>query len=212
MTTTRPDPTLYMVIRDGARTVRPEPSAHQAKMAYAKHCLTCRHWTQLHPGHGPCVAYHYLYSGQTAPCTCSEFADPEPGRPDQVYTRAQVERMWAYRFNAIKDRLYLMKDGRYAKWDQWCDPERYFAGSGYRLPGEPERPPAPFSAPLEPPAPPITCPGFSMLTESARDLCVDMAPDDQLPAWNLLARMDHDLLLVQPGGNQNDTSFTGRGS
>jgi hypothetical protein len=200
----------YLVIRDGARQVYPEPSAHQAKVADIKRCLTCRHWTQLHPGHGPCVAYRYVYWAQTEPCPCTGFADPEPGRPDQVYTRDQIERMWRYRFEAIKDRLYLMKDGRYAKWDQWCDPERYFAGSGYRLPGDPEPPQPPSeaaTAPLEPPAPPVTCPGFSPLTEAAKALCVEVGTEDQLPAWNLLARMDQDLLLVQPGGNQDVTSF-----
>jgi hypothetical protein len=35
--------------------------------------------------------------------------------------------MLRWRWERVKDRIYLMKDGRYGLLDQWTDQEKYFA-------------------------------------------------------------------------------------
>lgn len=118
-------PETGLALRDGARQSSPNRARYRAAVASLKHCLTCHHRALFHPGHGPCVTR----SGATndLPCGCAAFQDPEPGRPDRVYTRDQIDRMLRFRFERVKDRLYLMKDGRYGVLDEWTDKEKYFA-------------------------------------------------------------------------------------
>jgi hypothetical protein len=115
-------PETGMALRDGARQYQVDLTAYRAAAMARKFCLTCHHWSQLHPDHGRC-------QGRTlVPCGCPEFNDPEPGRPDQVYTRDQIDRMWRWRWEEIRNRVYLLVDGRYGLIDPWTDPEKYFAG------------------------------------------------------------------------------------
>jgi hypothetical protein len=51
------------------------------------------------------------------------------GRPDRVYTRDQVDRMLRYRWEAVKDSIYLLRDGR---WDEWSS-EEWKANPGQRF-------------------------------------------------------------------------------
>jgi hypothetical protein len=120
-------PETGMALRDGARRSSPDKSRYLAVAEQTKFCLrpSCGHWARLHPGHGPCQGF--IIGGDIRPCGCEEFADPEPGRPDQVYTRDQVDRMLRWRWERVKDRVYLMKDGRYGLLDPWTDKNKYFA-------------------------------------------------------------------------------------
>jgi hypothetical protein len=121
-----------MAIRDGARQSRPGGSRYRAVARSVKICLSCHHWARLHPGHGPCVGMFYHSPGHANSCVCAGFVDPEVGRPDRVYTRDQVDRMLRYRWEAVKDRIYLLRDGRYGLWDQWSS-EEWKAKPGQRF-------------------------------------------------------------------------------
>jgi hypothetical protein len=79
-----------------------------------KACLGCHHWLRQHPGRGPCT-------GDRGGCACLGFVDPEPGRPDIIYTRDMIERLPQSRWEAIKDKLYLLRDGRYGVIDAQTD-------------------------------------------------------------------------------------------
>jgi hypothetical protein len=118
-------PETGMALRYGARQSCQDKSSYRAAVAFRKYCLGCNHWAPFHPGHGPCV----VWSGAVndIPCGCPGFQDPEPGRPDNIYTRDQIDRMLRWRFERVKDRIYLMKDGNYGLLDQWTDKEKYFA-------------------------------------------------------------------------------------
>jgi hypothetical protein len=121
-------PETGMAIRDGARCTQPDRSAYRAVTQAYKYCLTCNHWSIMHPGHGVCHGRTYArWHGPNVACGCLQFDDPEPGRPDQVYTRDQIDRMLRFRWEAVKDRVYLMRDGRYGLLDPWTDKEKYFA-------------------------------------------------------------------------------------
>jgi hypothetical protein len=121
-------PETGMAKRDGALQYRPASSRYQVDISSFKYCLTCKHWARMHPGHGPCHGRTYAHwRGPNVPCGCPGFADPEPGRPDQVYSRDQIDRMLRFRWEAKKDRIYLLKDGRYGLLDPWTDKEKYFA-------------------------------------------------------------------------------------
>jgi hypothetical protein len=89
---------------------------------------------RAHPGHGRCLIYqrYVIPWVKRTPCTCTEFGDAEPGRPDVVYTRDQLDRMLRYRYVAIKDRVYLLKDGRYGIWDSQSS-EEWKARPGQRF-------------------------------------------------------------------------------
>jgi N6-adenosine-specific RNA methylase IME4 len=165
---------FHAVSRDGARHNHPSPLRYRAVTAAVKNCLACNHWARFHPGHGPCKAYTYDAS---RPCTCTEFSDPQPGRPDQVYTREQIDRMTTWRWNAQKDRIFLLKDGRYGLWDQWAS-EDWKA----KPPPKAEVPPeAPLPVPEAPPEPePVWVP-----------------PEGWPEPWNLL---EGSLALPDPSG------------
>jgi hypothetical protein len=119
------DPETGMAIRDGARCNRADPARYRAAMVDVKVCRGCSHWARAHPDHGRCL--FFSFKGDLVPCGCQAFVDPEPGRPDRVLTRDQVDRMLRYRWEAIKDRVYLMKDGRYGVLDRYTDRDKYFA-------------------------------------------------------------------------------------
>lgn len=112
-------------VQDGARITHPDPTKRKAVASAVKFCLACPHWAHLHPGHGPCAG-QIRRMAKMDPCTCAGFVDPEPGRPDRVFTREQVDKMPANRWIAIKARVYLMKDGRYGVLDEWTDKDKYF--------------------------------------------------------------------------------------
>jgi len=113
-----------IAIRDGARANAQIGSVYLEAERYVKFCLACPHWLRMHPKHGPCFGRtRDRWRGPSIPCPCPEFVDPEPGRPDRVLTRAQVDRMLRYRFEAIKDKLYLLRDGNYGIWDEWSSEE-----------------------------------------------------------------------------------------
>ena len=125
------NPGSGMAIRDGARQSGPDRSRYKAVAEAHKNCLACPHWDLLHPGHGKCRGY--TYSGAALdPSPCAGFVDPEVGRPDRVYTRDQVDRMLRYRWEAVKDRIYLLRDGRYGLWDEWSS-EEWKAKPGQRF-------------------------------------------------------------------------------
>ena len=152
---------LWYVSRDGARHNHPDPTRYRAVTAAVKTCLACNHWARFHPGHGPCTAYTYDAS---RPCHCAEFSDPQPGRPDQIYTREQIERMRSWRWNAQKDRIFLLKDGHYGLWDKWSS-EDWKAKPAPNVPPEPPEPAPEAPEPPEPPPP---------------------SPWDDHPSWNML--------------------------
>jgi len=119
-------PETGAVILDGARHQTQGGAAYLEAERYVKFCLGCPHWARMHPEHGPCLGYILkgarMY-GQPDPCPCTGFVDPEPGRPDRVFTRAQVDRMLRWRWEAVKDKLYLLRDGNYGVWDSWSSKE-----------------------------------------------------------------------------------------
>jgi hypothetical protein len=90
------------------------PSSWREPSTLVKACLGCPHWLREHPGRGACA-------GGSGTCTCSAFVDPEPGRPDVVYTRDMVDRIPESRWEVIKDQLYLLRDGRYGVVDAQTD-------------------------------------------------------------------------------------------
>lgn len=97
-------------------TVRMFPRPRERSIAHGtseKRCLACNHWVKSHWDHGACTNAHCK--------TCLVFVDPEPGRPDIVFTREQVDKMRADRYRVYRDKLYLMKDGRYGILDRWTD-------------------------------------------------------------------------------------------
>jgi hypothetical protein len=118
-------PETGMALRYGVRQSTPDRTRYRAAVVSRKYCLTCNHYARFHPGHGPCVTR--AGSVNDIPCGCPQFNDPEPGRPDNVYSRDQIDRMLRWRWEMVKDRIYLMRDGRYGLLDQWTDKEKYFA-------------------------------------------------------------------------------------
>ncbi len=143
-----------VAILDGARQYRPGRSRYRAVARSVKSCLSCHHWARLHPGHGPCVGMFYHGPGPASPCVCAAFSDPEPGRPDQVYTRDQVDRMVRHRWEGRKDRIFLLRDGRYGLWDEWSS-EDWKGRPGRRFTCEAavrtQEPPGPSEGSLLPP-------------------------------------------------------------
>jgi len=114
-----PHPLKALLIKDQARTSHPPSDRYLAVVGSVKFCLACPHWARFHPAHGACIAHDYHSHGQASRCRCTEFSDPEPGRPDQVYTREQIDRMTRDRWESRKHRIFLLRDGRYGLWDQW---------------------------------------------------------------------------------------------
>jgi hypothetical protein len=114
-----PQPLRALLVQDHARASRPSPARYRAVYEQMKLCLSCKHWARFHPGHGACVGYTYHGPSHASKCVCAGFSDPEPGRPDQVYTREQIDRMTRPRWEEKKDRIFLLRDGRYGLWDQW---------------------------------------------------------------------------------------------
>jgi hypothetical protein len=117
----------HAIVRDTSRLSHPDTSRHKARNAMVKRCLGCPHWSYLHPEHGPCVGWYQTNRWHRDLCTCTKFQDPEPGRPDMIYTRYQIETMRPDRWEPRKHLIYLMKDGRYGLLDKWTDKEKYFA-------------------------------------------------------------------------------------
>lgn len=139
-----PHPARTLAIMDHARASHPDTSRYKAVVPMVKHCLTCDHWARLHPGHGRCRGIAFA-------CPCTAFADPQPGRPDRIYTREQIDGLRPWRWRAVQDRVYLLKDGHYGVWDEWSDP------SWLATPGQVSKPwlePAPPTSPQEPPGQP----------------------------------------------------------
>ena len=100
--------------RDTVR-IAPRPNVrNKAHSATEKRCLNCHHWVKLHPEHGPCRNPSCVRVGK-----CLQFEDPEPGRPDVIFTREQIDRMHPSRYRLHKDRLQLLVDGRYGLPDRW---------------------------------------------------------------------------------------------
>jgi hypothetical protein len=118
-------PEVGWAIMDGARRQTQGPSAYLEAKRYIKFCLACPHWVRVHPEHGPCLGPSLFTKWRTTPpqCPCTGFVDPFPGRPDRVLTRAQVDRMLRWRWELVKDKIYLLKDGNYGVWDRWSSPE-----------------------------------------------------------------------------------------
>lgn len=113
--------TLRVAIAAHRAGVRSKPLPTERAKAHAKtekKCLGCNHWLKAHPDHSYCLICQH--NGKVC-----EFQDPEPGRPDIIFSRDQIERMRENRFVKYRDRLYLMKDGRYGVLDVWTD-RRWF--------------------------------------------------------------------------------------
>src|SRR5580658_3393422 len=78
-------------------TVRMLPRPRERSRAYGstqKRCLGCNHWLKSHLNHGACTNAHCH--------TCLLFVDPEPGRPDTIFIREQVDRMKIARYRVYK--------------------------------------------------------------------------------------------------------------
>jgi len=118
----------HQAIRDGSRQSS-KSQRYVESLRSVKRCLNCPHWVRLHPQHGACVGRTHTGDRNSAPCYCQEFVDPEPGRPDRVFTREQVDKLSAQRWKLVKDSIYLMVDGRYGILDPWTDVEKYFVCS-----------------------------------------------------------------------------------
>jgi hypothetical protein len=118
-------PETGAVIMDGARANTQVGSAYLEAEFYVKFCLGCPHWARAHPDHGRCLMFivNGRWRGPAVPCSCPGFVDPLPGRPDRVLTRVQVDRMLRWRWELVKNKLYLLKDGTYGVWDRWSSPE-----------------------------------------------------------------------------------------
>jgi hypothetical protein len=99
-----PQPLRALLVQDHARASRPSPARYRAVYEQMKLCLSCKHWARFHPGHGACVGYTYHGPSHASKCVCAGFSDPEPGRPDQVYTREQIDRMTRPRWEEKKPR------------------------------------------------------------------------------------------------------------
>jgi hypothetical protein len=148
-----PNPIRPLLARDHARLSHPPPTRYRAVVSSIKFCLACPHWARFHPGHGECIAHNY-YGWGSLKCACTAFADPEPGRPDQVYTRDQIDRMSRCRWEARKHRIFLLRDGRYGLWDQWSSPDWLAKPGDVFKPWLDDPQPGPSStSPQEPPGP-----------------------------------------------------------
>lgn len=112
-------PHVLPLAHDHARPSKPSPARYRAVYEQMKLCLSCAHWARFHPEHGPCVGYVYHGPSHCTKCVCAGFSDPEPGRPDQIYTREQIDRMNRWRWEERKDRIFLLRDGHYGLWDKW---------------------------------------------------------------------------------------------
>lgn len=118
---TKMNPNPYeasLVNRDGVRAFSRPSERNKAHAATEKLCRNCRHWVKLHPEHGPCRNPNCARADK-----CAQFEDPEPGRPDVIFTREQIDRMHPWRYRLHKDRLYLLVDGRYGLLDRWTSPD-----------------------------------------------------------------------------------------
>ena len=119
----------YAALSDGARQWRQNGDRTREAHKSVKKCTGCNHWVRLHPLHGPCTAKSMRRGKGMVYCGCSGFVDPEPGRPDRVFTREQIDRLPSPRWRLIKDIIYLMKDGRYGILDEWTDAGKYFVNT-----------------------------------------------------------------------------------
>ena len=67
----------------------------------------------------PRVVAFVLFPRRPVTALCAPMTSgPEEG-PDRILSRDQFDHTLRYRFEEIKDRLYLLKDGTYGVWDEW---------------------------------------------------------------------------------------------
>ena len=127
--TMSPNETCVYAIKDGVRQRQRNVERALEANKSLKLCGGCAHWVRLHPQHGACVGRWRQGDHSTVVCTCEGFVDPFPGRPDRVFTREQVDRLSSQRWKLVRNRLYLMTDGRYGVLDEWTDTALYFVPS-----------------------------------------------------------------------------------